>query len=74
MGKWVGGRGQFQSRVDGMEGGGRSACVIMKEDNGLVSLQAASSRGGGNRANKKGFLFCVDLMGLKMTPLFWPNS
>ena len=54
MDKRAGERGQFQSRVDGMVGGGRSTCVIMKEDNGLVSLQAASSRGGGNRTNKKG--------------------
>ena len=31
------------SRVDGMVGGGggRSACVITREDKGLVSLQAA---------------------------------
>ena len=44
---------KFQSRVDGMVGGGggaESACVITREDNGLVSLQVASSCCGGNRA------------------------
>ena len=49
----MGKRGQFDSRVDGMVGGGggRSARVITREENRLVSLQAESSRCGGNRAS-----------------------
>ena len=46
VGQKAGECGQFLSRVDGMVGvgeGGRSAHVITREDNGLVSLQAASS-------------------------------
>ena len=42
MDKRVGEHGKFQSRVDGMVGGGggRGARVITREDNGLVNLQA----------------------------------
>ena len=61
MDKRAGERGQFQSRVDGMVGGGgvgwRSVRVVTRQDNGLVSLQATSrSRCGGNRASSD-FLF-----------------
>ena len=41
-------------------GGGRSACVITREDSGLVSLQAASSRCGSNRASSDlVFVLCL---------------
>ena len=54
MDKRAGEHGKFLSRVDGMVGeeGGRSADVIRREDNGLVSLQAAGSRCDGKRAIK----------------------
>ena len=42
------------SRVDGMGGGGRSACVITREDKGLVSLQAADVA-----ATEQAVTFCL---------------
>ena len=54
---------KFQSRVDdivGGGGGGGGVCVITREDNGLVSLQVASSCCGGNRA-RSDLLFVYSL-------------
>ena len=60
MDKRAGEHGKFLSRVDFMMGreGGRSAHVITREDNGLVSLQVVSSRCSGNRASSD-FLFVL---------------
>ena len=60
MDKRAGEHGKFLSRVDGMVGeeGGRSADVIRREDNGLVSLQVVSTICGGNQASSD-FLFVL---------------
>ena len=53
-----------QRRWYGGGGGGRSAHVITREDNRLVSLQAASSRCGGNWASSD-FLFVFQRLHLQ---------
>ena len=55
--RWTKGRENMEnSRVDGMVGGGggRSACVITREDKGLVSLQAADVA-----ATEQAVTFCL---------------